>query len=341
MGHDIHEDAQEELAPVATARPGASVDMSVDLAGVRLPSPMMTASGCAANGREMHRFVDVAELGAFVTKSVKLGAVSGRGTPRMAETDSGMLNSIGLQGPGVQAFVERDLAWLHSVGARVVVSVAGSTASEFAAVARTVCRSPYASAVAAIEVNISCPNVANRGLVFACDPASSHKVLTLVREEVPRGIPMLAKLSPDVTDITEIAAAVLRAGAHGLTMINTLLGVVIDPVRLRPHLAGTTGGLSGPAIRPVAVRAIWQVTAAMRDGRIPTVPVVGAGGVRTGADALELVAAGASAIQVGTAAFNDPTAPVRVGHELAADLERRGITRLADVVGIAHDGGLG
>lgn len=317
--------------------PPSSVDMSVDLAGVRLPNPMMTASGCAANGREMHRFIDITRLGAFVTKSVKPGPVSGRGTPRMAETPSGMLNSIGLQGPGVQAFVDEDLAWLHSIGARVVVSIAGGTASEFATVARTVVRSPHASAVAAIEVNISCPNVANRGLVFACDPASSHKVMTLVREVVPRGIPMLAKLTPDVTDIVEIADTVLKAGAHGLTMINTTLGVAIDVDRLRPHLIAATGGLSGPAIRPMAVRAVWQVAGAMRAGRIKTAPIVGVGGVRSGRDALELVAAGASAIQVGTAAFNDPTAPERVGRELEALVAERGFTRLADVVGIAHE----
>lgn len=319
------------------ATPPSTVDMSVDLAGVRLPNPMMTASGCAANGREMHRFIDVAQLGAFVTKSVKAQPVSGRGTPRMAETPSGMLNSIGLQGPGVQAFVDEDLAWLHSIGARVVVSIAGNTASEFAGVARAVVRSRYASAVAAIEVNISCPNVANRGLVFACDPASSHKVMTLVREEVPRGLPMLAKLSPDVTDIVEIADTVLKAGAHGLTMINTTLGVAIDVDRLRPHLIAATGGLSGPAIRPMAVRAVWQVAGAMRAGRIKTAPIVGVGGVRSGRDALELVAAGASAIQVGTAAFNDPTAPERVGRELEQLVAERGFDRLADVVGIAHE----
>lgn len=313
------------------------VDLSIDLAGVRLPNPMMTASGCAANGREMHRFIDVSELGAFVTKSVKLDPVSGRGTPRMAETPSGMLNSIGLQGPGVTAFVEKDLAWLHSIGARVVVSIAGNTASEFARVARTVVRSPYASAVAAIEVNISCPNVANRGLVFACDPAGAHKVMTLVREEVPRGLPMLAKLSPDVTDIVQIADTVLKAGAHGLTMINTTLGVAIDTDRLRPHLVAATGGLSGPAIRPMAVRAIWQVAGAMREGRIKQAPIVGVGGVRHGRDALELVAAGATAVQVGTAAFNDPTAPHRVGVELEELLAERGFDRLTDVIGIAHE----
>ena len=236
-----------------------------------------------------------------------------------------------------QAFVEEDLAWLDSIGARVVVSIAGNTASEFAGVARAVVRSRYASAVAAIEVNISCPNVANRGLVFACDPASSHKVMTLVREEVPRGLPMLAKLSPDVTDIVEIADTVLKAGAHGLTMINTTLGVAIDVDRLRPHLIAATGGLSGPAIRPMAVRAVWQVAGAMRAGRIKTAPIVGVGGVRSGRDALELVAAGASAIQVGTAAFNDPTAPERVGRELEQLVAERGFDRLADVVGIAHE----
>ncbi len=313
------------------------VDLSIDLAGVRLPNPMMTASGCAANGREMHRFIDVSQLGAFVTKSVKLDPVSGRGTPRMAETPSGMLNSIGLQGPGVSAFVEKDLAWLHSIGARVVVSIAGNTASEFARVARAIVRSPHASAVAAIEVNISCPNVANRGLVFACDPAGAHKVMTLVREEVPRGLPMLAKLSPDVTDIVQIADTVLKAGAHGLTMINTTLGVAIDTDRLRPHLVAATGGLSGPAIRPMAVRAIWQVAGAMREGRLRPAPIVGVGGVRHGRDALELVAAGATAVQVGTAAFNDPTAPHRVGVELEELVAARGFDRLADVVGIAHE----
>lgn len=314
-----------------------TVDMSVDLAGVRLPNPMMTASGCAANGRELHRFIDVAALGAFVTKSVQADPVSGRGTPRMAETPSGMLNSIGLQGPGVTAFIEEDLAWLHSVGARVVVSIAGSTASEFGRVARAIVRSPYAGVVAAIEVNISCPNVANRGLVFACDPDGAHKVITLVRQEVPRGLPMLAKLSPDVTDIVQIADIVLRAGAHGLTMINTTLGVAIDTDRLRPHLVAATGGLSGPAIRPMAVRAIWQVAGAMRQERIRTAPIVGVGGIRHGRDALELIAAGASAVQVGTAAFNDPTAPQRVGVELEQLVAGHGFDRLSQVVGIAHE----
>ena len=312
------------------------IDMSVDLAGMRLPNPLMTASGCAANGRELHRFFDIAQLGAFVTKTVMADPRSGRGTPRMAETPSGMLNSIGLQGPGIRDFAAGDLVWLASVGARVLVSIAGNTADEYADVAAALCQSPAFDAVVGVEVNISCPNVANRGLVFACDPLSSARVIALVREKVPPDVPIFAKLSPDVTDIVEIAGACVKAGADGLTMINTLLAMVIDTELLRPQVAGVTGGLSGPGIRPVAVRAIWQVRAAMLGERIPTVPIIGVGGVRTGDDALQLVAAGASAIQVGTATFNDPNAPMRVKRELAAALQARGFARFNDVVGIAH-----
>ena len=312
------------------------IDMRVDLAGMRLPNPLMPASGCAANGKELHRFFDIAELGAFVTKTVLADPRSGRGTPRMAETPSGMLNSIGLQGPGILDFTRGDLVWLKSVGARVLVSIAGNTAGEFGDVAVALSESPAFDAVVGVEVNISCPNVANRGLVFACDPLSSANVVALVREKLPRHIPVFAKLSADVTDIVEIASACVKAGADGLTMINTLLAMVIDTDLLRPQVAGVTGGLSGPAIRPVAVRAIWQVRAAMIEGDIPSVPIIGVGGVRTGDDALQLVAAGASAIQVGTATFNDPTALVRVKHELAAALQDKGFARFSDAVGIAH-----
>ena len=322
--------------PRDTTTVSAPIDMRVDLAGMRLPNPLMTASGCAANGKELHHFFDIAELGAFVTKTVMADPRSGRGTPRMAETPSGMLNSIGLQGPGIEAFAQEDLVWLRSVGARVLASIAGNTADEYAAVAAVLRRSPAFDAVVGVEVNISCPNVANRGLVFACDPLASAKVIGLVRGSLPPHLPIFAKLSPDVSDIVEIAAACLRAGADGLTMINTLLGMVIDTDLLRPQVAGVTGGLSGPAIRPIAVRAIWQVRAAMLDGRIPTAPIIGVGGVRTGDDALQLVAAGASAIQVGTATFNDPTTPVRVHRELAAALQVRGFARFGDAVGIAH-----
>lgn len=312
-------------------------EMSTEIGlGSRLSNPLMTASGCAANGKELHRFGDIAGLGAFVTKSVKRDPQSGRGTPRMAETPSGMLNSIGLQGPGIDAFVQHDLPWLRSVGATAVVSIAGASSGEFAEVAQRLVAAPDFAAVRAIEVNISCPNVANRGLVFACDPDSSIEVLRLVAAEVPADVPLLAKLTPDVTDIAAIAGAALAGGAHALTMINTLLGIRIDTERMRPHLFGTTGGLSGPAIRPVAVRAIWQVHGAMRAGRIPVAPIIGVGGVRSGQDALELTLAGASAIQVGTAIFNDPQAPWRVLRELTDILAARGIARYADLVGAAH-----
>jgi dihydroorotate dehydrogenase (NAD+) catalytic subunit len=313
------------------------VDMSTTLAGADLANPVMTASGCAANGRELHRFAPVSELGAFVTKTVMRDPRSGRGTPRMAETASGMLNSIGLQGPGIDRFVEEDLAWLESVGARVLVSIAGNTAEEFGEVADRLAASAASRAVVGVEVNISCPNVANRGLVFACDAVSSERVVRIVRDRLPTDTPIFAKLTPDVTDIVAIAAAALGAGADGLTLVNTLLGMVIDTDRLRPQLAGVTGGLSGPAIRPVAVRALFQVSSAMRAGMLPTAPLIGVGGVRTGRDALELVAAGASAVQVGTATFNDPRAPHRVAAELEAEVARHGFGRFADVVGIAHE----
>jgi len=311
-------------------------DLATELGAVRLPNPVMTASGCAANGAELHRFFDVSRLGAFVTKSVMADPRAGRATPRMAETPSGMLNSIGLQGPGIDAFAAHDLPWLQSVGARALVSIAGGSTEEFADVAKRLQSSAAFDAVVGVEVNISCPNVERRGLVFAIDPEASATVIARVREQLPTGIPVLAKLSPDVTDIVAIAAACLDAGADGLTLINTTLGMAIDTDRMRPHLAGVTGGLSGPAIRPIAVRAIWQARAAMFEGHIPTAPIIGVGGVRSGADALELVAAGASAIQVGTATFNDPTAPVRVLDELDALLDARGYAALTDAVAAAH-----
>ena len=312
------------------------VDLSTTLAGATLPNPLMTASGCAANGKELHRFFDISRLGAFVTKTVMPAPRSGRGTPRMAETPSGMLNSIGLQGPGIDAFADEDLPWLASVGARVLASIADGTPDEFAQVATRLLSSPAAASVSGIEVNISCPNVASRGLVFAIDPLASAAVIAAVRAAVPAHLPVFAKLSPDVTDLVTIASACLGAGADGLTLINTTLGMAIDLDRMRPHLGGITGGLSGPAIRPIAVRAIWQVRAAMFAERIPTAPIIGVGGVASGRDALELAAAGASAIQVGTATFNDPEAPVRVLDELAGLLDERGYAAFADVVAAAH-----
>ena len=306
-----------------------AVDLRTRLGHVELPNPILTASGCAGAGRELAHSIDVARLGAIVTKSVMLAPRAGRPTPRMAETPSGMLNSIGLQGPGIDAFLQRDLPWLLARGARAVVSIAGGTVDEYAELAG---RLSDAAGVTAVEVNISCPNVEDRGQVFACDPAASAAVTTAVRGRLRYDVPVFMKLSPDVTDIVAVARACVEAGADGLSMINTLLGLVIDTDTMRPALAGTTGGLSGPAIRPVAVRCVWQVRAAL-----PDVPIIGMGGVRSGRDALELILAGAAMVSVGTAIFHDPSACARILRELEEELASRGIERLADVIGLAHE----
>jgi dihydroorotate dehydrogenase (NAD+) catalytic subunit len=304
-------------------------DLRTRLGSTELPNPILTASGCASSGRELAQFIDVSKVGAIVTKSVMLAPRAGRPTSRMAETSSGMLNSIGLQGPGIDAFLQRDLPWLLSRGARAVVSIAGSTVDEYAELAA---RLSDAAGVTAIEVNISCPNVEHRGQVFACDAVDAGAVIEAVRARARHEIPVFAKLSPDVTDIVAIARSCVSAGADGLSMINTLLGMAIDTNTMRPVLAGLTGGLSGPAIRPIAVRCIWQVRAAL-----PDVPIIGMGGVMTGRDALELMLAGASMVSVGTAIFHDPSACARILRELDEELARRGIGRITEVVGAAHE----
>ena len=304
------------------------VDMSTSLGAFEMPAPVLTASGCAAAGRELDQFFDITELGAIVTKSVMLEPRSGRATPRMAETPSGMLNSIGLQGPGIQAFLEHDLEWLRERGTRTIVSIAGNTTQEYedlAKILRTV------EGIDAIEVNISCPNVSDRGQVFACRADTSAGVVASVRRSTDPSVPVLVKLSPDVTDIVTIAVACERAGADGLSLINTTLGMVIDTDTMRPALAGVTGGLSGPAIRPIAVRCVWQVREAL-----PDIPILGMGGIRSGRDALEFILAGANAVSVGTVVFHDPAAPIRIQRELAAELASRGFARLRDAVSYAH-----
>ncbi len=315
----------------AMADPGPTgPDLSTSLSVAEFPAPVFTASGCAAAGRELAPFFDLTEIGGVVTKSIMMAPRSGRPTPRMAETPSGMLNSIGLQGPGIESFIANDLAWLRERDVRVIVSIAGGTAEEFGQLATRLRHEP---GIDAIEVNISCPNVASRGLVFACDPGAAGGAVRAVRRNTNSTVPVLAKLSPDVTDIVAIADAVVAAGADGLSMINTTLGMVIDTDTMRPALAGITGGLSGPAIRPMAVRAVWQVHAAM-----PAVPILGMGGIRTGLDALQFVLAGASAVSIGTAVFNDPRAPLRVQQELSAALAERGFASLTDAVGYGHRG---
>jgi len=306
-----------------------ATDLRTRLGHVELPNPVLTASGCAGSGRELAQFFDVSKIGAVVTKSVMLAPRAGRPTPRMAETPSGMLNSIGLQGPGIDAFLQRDLPWLLSRGARAMVSIAGGTVDEFAELAS---RLSDAAGVTAIEVNISCPNVEDRGQVFACDPGAAAAVIEAVRARTRYDIPVFAKLSADVTDIVAIARACVTAGADGLSMINTMLGMAIDGDTMRPVLASVTGGLSGPAIRPVAVRCVWQVREAL-----PDVPIIGMGGVRTGKDALELILAGAGMVAVGTAIFHDPSACARILRELDDELAQRGIDRLTEVIGLAHE----
>jgi dihydroorotate dehydrogenase (NAD+) catalytic subunit len=305
-----------------------TVDMSTKLGRLDFSSPVFTASGCAAAGKELDQFIDITTIGAVVTKSVMLNPRSGRATPRMAETPSGMLNGIGLQGPGIDDFIQNDLSWLSQKGAKTIVSIAGNNVEEFGKVADKLRDIP---GVVAIEVNISCPNVENRGQVFACDPYAAADVINNVRRNVSASIPLFAKLSPDVTDITEIAKSVVKAGADGLSVINTLLGMVIDTDTLLPKLSGKTGGLSGPAIRPVAVRCVYQIRKAL-----PNIPIIGMGGIRNGRDAIEFFAAGANAISVGTTVFNDPEACVRIHDETAEILQEKGIRSLSEIISAAH-----
>jgi len=309
--------------------PFKAFDYGTRFGGRYFPNPIFTASGCAGSGKELSQFFELSELGAIVTKSIALKPRSGRATPRMAETPSGMLNSIGLQGPGMDQFLEDDIPWLLNRNARIVVSISGETVEEYASLAR---RLRSVNGLFGIEVNISCPNVENRGLVFACDPVASRSVVESVRRNMGGDYPLLVKLSPDVTDIVSIAKEVVSAGADGLALINTVLGMAIDIDKMRPKLAGLTGGLSGPAIRPIAVRAIYQVHKAL-----PNIPILGMGGVTSGRDALELVLAGASGISVGTATFGNPNAAMQIKNELLTLIQERGFNSFKDAIGAAHE----
>jgi len=305
-------------------------DFSTTLGNAFFNTPIFTASGCASSGKELSQFFALKDIGAVVTKSVMNKPRYGRPTPRMAETPSGMLNSIGLQGPGIEAFLANDIPWLVEQNSRIIISIAGETIEEYATLARKV-RSVVG--ISAIEVNISCPNVENRGLVFACDPDASRRVIDGVRRTIGGELPIIAKLSPDVTNLPEIAKGVVESGADALALINTVLGMVINFDTMRPHLGGKTGGLSGPAIRPVAVRAIYQVHAAL-----PQVPILGMGGVSSGRDALELILAGASGVSVGTASFGNPHAVVDIQNELRDLLIAKGFPSLKSAIGYAHRG---
>ncbi|RNL86396.1 dihydroorotate dehydrogenase [Halostreptopolyspora alba] len=305
-----------------------SSDLRIRLGRVELGNPIMTAAGCAGTGRELARFVDIAQMGAIATKSVMLEPRAGRPSPRMAETPSGMLSSIGLQGPGIDVFLERDLPWLLSRGGTPVVSIAGGSAPEYAELAR---RLSEAGGVAVVEINLSCPNPADQGRDFTDDPAEAARVVHAVRSHTHSDIPVFAKLAPDVADLVGLASACVEARADGLSMVNTIRGMAIDPATLRPAVAGGLGGLSGPAIRPIAVNCVYRARAAL-----PDVPIIGMGGVRTGADVLEFMAAGATAVAVGTVNFADPSACARILREFEESVAGRGVARVSELVGAAH-----
>jgi dihydroorotate dehydrogenase (NAD+) catalytic subunit len=298
-------------------------DLSIDLAGVRLASPVVTASGCFGSGKEMSRFVDLSALGAVVSKTVTLKARQGIAPPRGAETPSGMLNAIGLQNPGVDAFIAKDLSWLDKRNVPAIASIGGQSTEEYVACAERLRDAP---ALIAIELNLSCPNLEDRGFMFALSAERTSEVVEAVKRVAM--VPVFAKLTPDVTDLVAIADAAARAGADGLSLINTTLGMAIDTGTMQPKLSTGTGGLSGPAIRPIAVRCIWQVHQAM-----PHVPILGMGGVSTGEDAIELILAGATAVAVGTANFYDPRATQHVHEGIASYMSERGIANLEQIRG--------
>lgn len=303
------------------------VDMNVVVGTLRLPNPVMTASGTAGHSDELGSYLSLSGLGAVVVKSLGSGPWPGNPAPRVHQTPSGMLNSVGLQGPGVAAWVRDDLPALVDGGTRVVASIWGRRVDEFAEAAALL---GGVEGLTAVEVNVSCPNVEDRRRIFAHSAESTHEVLRAVGAEL--SLPLWAKLSPNVADIAEIASAAAEAGASAVTLINTVLGMAIDLNRRRPALGAGGGGLSGPAVHPVAVRAVFDVRTAL-----PELPIVGVGGVMGGADAVELLMAGANAVQVGTATFRDPRAPWRVLEELKTWCSRHGVRRVSDLSGMAHE----
>ncbi|HET9691138.1 MAG TPA: dihydroorotate dehydrogenase [Acidimicrobiales bacterium] len=311
--------------------PGAPVDLTTSVGAVALPNPVMTASGTSGHGAELAPYLDLAGLGAVVVKSLSADAWAGNPAPRLHPLPAGMLNSVGLDNPGVAAWLADDLPPLAATGAAVVASIWGFSADDYRRAAAAVAAGAT-PAVVAVEANISCPNVEDRRRMFAHDPqAAAGAVAAAVDGLAGSGLPLWVKLSPNVTDLTEIAAAVVGAGAASLTLVNTVMGMAIDPATGAARLGAGGGGLSGPAVHAVAVRAVYECRAAL-----PDIPIVGVGGVASGLDAAELLAAGAHAVQVGTATFADPRAPARVLDELAAWCAAHEVRRVADLVGRAH-----
>ncbi len=303
------------------------VDLTARVGSLVLTNPVMTASGTAGHGAELARYVDLASLGAVVVKSLSAEPWAGNPPPRVHQTDGGMLNSVGLQNPGVEAWREHELPALLATGARVVASIWGFSTEGYEKAAAMLADCP--PEVVAVEVNLSCPNLHGDG-IFAHSPEATASA-TAATAGCNR--PRWAKLSPNVEDITQIARFALEAGAEALTLVNTVRGMAFDPTTRRSRLGGEGGGLSGPAIRPVAVRAVYECRRAF-----PDAPIVGVGGVARGEDAAELLVAGANAVQVGTATFADPRATTRVLGELTSWCRAHDVGRIADLVGSGHTG---
>ena len=297
-------------------------DLSVEIAGVKLKNPVMTASGTFGSGEEFSEFTDLEKLGAVVTKGVASVPWAGNDTPRICETPSGMLNAIGLQNPGFEVFAKRDLAFLSRFDTRVIVNVCGHSEEEYTDCVKKLAGEKRPDL---LEINISCPNVKEGGIAFGTDPKSVERITAAVKRVAAQ--PVIMKLSPNVTDITEVARAAEAGGADAISLINTLTGMKIDIKRRTFALANRTGGLSGPAIHPVAVRMVWQCAQCVK------IPVIGMGGVRTYEDALEMLMAGARAVAVGTASFHDQEAAVKVVDGIRSWMEENGVRDVNELVG--------
>lgn len=309
------------LAPAAIPM-NTQVNLSVNLGGLEMKNPVTVASGTFAAGLEYSDFVDISALGAVTTKGVSLNGWEGNASPRIAETPSGMLNSIGLQNPGVAHLKEFELPWLAKVGATTIVNVSGHSFQEYVAVIEAL---EDVDSIGAYEVNISCPNVDAGGLNMGTNTDSVSQVVGLCRAATKK--PLIVKLTPNVTDITEIAKAAVAAGADALSMINTLTGMAIDAESQRPLLARVIGGLSGPAVKPVALRCVWETSRAV------DVPILGMGGITNGQDAIEFILAGATAVAVGTSNFMDPASTVKVINGIIDYCERHGVQDINELRG--------
>lgn len=302
------------------------VNLGVNIGGLNLKNPVLTASGTFGYGEEFADFIDLNRLGGFIIKGTTINHREGNPYPRMAETPSGMLNAVGLQNKGVDYFIENIYPRIKDVDSHVIVNVSGATIDDYVAVCEKL--APL-DKINAIEVNISCPNVKQGGMAFGTTSEGAAQVTKAVRNAFPKTV--IIKLSPNVTDITEIARAVETEGADSVSLINTLLGMAIDVERQRPYLSTITGGLSGPAVRPVAVRMVWQVAKTVK------IPVIGLGGIMNGRDAIEFMLAGASAIQVGTANFVDPTVTMKIIDYMEDYCLRHGVKDINEIVGMINN----